>query len=271
MSRPVEINDKVLEAISQFNQPVATTDALVHLKAVIYGDGGAGKTILSCRFGKTLLFSTDEGWAVTKNKDFPFELDVTKVEYQGPKHLAYIAKALRMQAPGFNQFDTITIDTISGFVENYLDIILTSHASSKRPVLSPKNPIQARQDGIEPVEVSGFDDYNAVKTMIRPIIRDLIAAPVNVFFIAHEKELDPYNMKKDGSSGKIQPDLPDKVYKLCLYDTHILAHMTRDGKKRELNLGASPKISGKSRIQALDGKKVSDEEFIQAITNWRNS
>lgn len=268
MSMP-EMDPKLIEALNKYRQPVSTVDEPLYLKATLYGDGGVGKTVLSCRFGKTLLFSTDTGWAVTKNK-FNFDLDVDFTTYQEPEHFRTVAKAIRLGVSGWDNYDTVVIDTISGLTEEYLDWLLQHVDLPKRSLGTYKNPRMASEKKLKPLEAHGWDDYSHAKVWLRPAIRDLMIAPVNVFLIAHEKENDPFKLKNDKDTGKLLPDLPDKVYKLCHYNTHLMARMIREGDKRSLIMETNPKFAAKSRIQALDGKKVTDEEFITAINNWRN-
>jgi phage nucleotide-binding protein len=261
MSMP---DDRILQELSKYEEAVDIADSPLYFKGTIYGDGGVGKTVISCRLGKTYLFSADDGWAVLKN-DFPFDLDVKKVESQGPGHLQAIAQAFRYKAPGYDTYDTIVIDPLSGLVEDYLGWLLKEVDLPKRSVGSYKDKKKAAELKLRPLESSGFDDYNQLKIYFTPIIRDLIRAPVNVIFITHER--DPDFM---GQNSKILPDLPDKIYKLCVRYTHATARMTRENGKRYLTMETNNKFAAKSRIQALDGKKVTDEEFIAAITKWRN-
>lgn len=261
MSMP---EDKILAELSKYEQPVNAADAPLYFKGVIYGDGGTGKTVVSCRLGKTFLFSADDGWTVTRN-NFPFKLDVTKTNWQGPGHLKALSEAFKYQAPGYTDYDTVVIDPISGVAEEYLDWLLANVELPKRNVASYKDKRKAAEQKLPPLEASGFDDYGHLKLYLRPIIKNFIQAPVNVIFIAHEREPDFM-----GQQSKILPDLPDKVYKLCVYYTHATARMEREGNNRNLIMETNKRFAAKSRIQALDGKKVTDEQFITEITNWQN-
>jgi hypothetical protein len=252
-----------LDELSKYEEPIDIAEAPLYFKGVIYGDGGVGKTVLSCRFGKTYLFSADDGWTVLKNQ-FPFELDVKKTTWQGPRHLQAVAEAFYTQAPGYTDYDTVVIDPLSGIAEDYLDWLLSNIDLPKRSIGTYKNKRLAAEQSLKSLEASGFDDYGHLKLYLRPIIRRLIKTPVNVIFITHER--DPDFM---GQSNKILPDLPDKVYKLCTLYTHATARMTREGNKRYLTMETNTKFAAKSRIQELDGKKVSDEEFVSIIKNWQ--
>lgn len=257
-------SEEKLAQLAKYQQPVNIADAPLYFKGLIFGDGGVGKTVLSCRLGKTYLFSADAGWTVLKNK-FPFDLDVQKVDSQDYSHLEAVSEAFKYQAPGYTDFDTVVIDPLSGISEDYLDYLIREVNLPKRGQGVYKDKANAAKQRLKPIETTGFDDYHALRIYMRPIIRNLIAAPVNVIFTTHEKDAE---FMKENS--KILPDLTDKVYKLCLYYTHVTARMTREGDKRYLTMRTNSKFAAKSRIQALDGKTVTDEEFITEINNWRN-
>ncbi len=254
---------KLLEKINNVPEPVDVAEENPYLKMVLYGDGGVGKTVLSCRFGRTLLFSTDSGWTSTRNKHAGFALDVKKMDWTDPDSLRAVGKAIRYKISPYDNYDTFVLDTVSGASELYLDWLLENIQLEKRNAGTFKDPkVRVRS---KPLEFSGFDDYHLDKLYFRRLFHDLNKAECNVFYIAHDKDPDFLN-----PGNKLQPDLPDKVYKAAFYNTQLMGRMTRDGDKRELEFTTNKKFAAKSRIDELDGKKVTDEQFVQIINKWRS-
>lgn len=256
-----ELSAEVINNLNRFKEPVDKAEHSHYLKACIYGDGGVGKTALSLRFGKTNMFSTDSGWTTALN-NLPFSVDVDKTDYQNPQHLLSWSKAVRDQVEGFDHYDMVVLDTAGGAVENYLTWLLENMDLPKRPTATFKSPQEATKYKGK-LEASGMDDYNFTKHYMLKVVKNLLAAPTHTIFITHERPPDFMGVRP-----KITPDLPDAVYYIIMKNCQLLGRMTRSGNKRYLSFEGSTLFTAKSRIQELDGEKVTDEEFVNTVNKW---
>lgn len=247
-----------------------------YFNCVLYGDGGAGKTVLVARIAQALgtkafIISTDNGAMSIENH--PELLPYVKiVKFVGPEFLEDLAIAIRYNAEEFEQYGVVSLDTTSGVCDHYIDRLVKVYNLSGKgsgPVsLRPKD-----SNSGAPILYTATDEhYKFLRTFMRPIIQDLAESKKAVFQLTHERE--PYHLevaqaKKDNEKPpKMRPDVPDKVYKAMLYGCHVMGHMVDNNGRRTISCIATEDISVKSRIKGLYNRKVSDDEFIKIVTAW---
>lgn len=253
-------------------------------KGIHFGDFGTWKTVTSCRLpprkadpdkytiGKTFILAQDPGWASYKNHPELSGL-VTPQIYLGYRHLEALTEAFYHQIPPYDGYDTFLLDTFSGIQEDYVDTVVRSLTVNKdtRPRFTVKPNEGALAEDVPVRELPGNDDYHAVKNILRPIINKLMAAPVNVIFIAHERE--PNDQDKSKTTLKYaRPSLTESVFKVAARGVHCIAYFeATDAEKTRVNVSLvpRPKRVAKSRIKSLEGKIVSPEDFPRFIYQWQ--
>jgi len=258
----------------QFAKPV--NEIANYYLCGLYGDGKVGKTVLTARLAQKLgtkLFMISSGDNGSSSiEDWPQLIPYVQVaRYSDPKWLQEIATAIRYDSEEFEEYGIISIDTISGVADQYIDYIERAYnATGKqggRDALTPKQGVKAPR-----LEMASNEDYKALRQYMRPIIMDLAASKKTVFLITHERE--PYHLevaqaKRTGEEEpKMRPDLPDKVYKALHYNCSILCRMTRNSTDRFISTRGSEKISVGSRIRELDNKRMTDNEFLEITARW---
>jgi len=261
--------------LAKFEEPLPLHQSPHYLKACFYGEFGTGKTVLAARCGRpntrTLFIAVDPGWVSLKNH--PEITDIDIVEYQGLKHVATIARAIKEGHSRYKDVGLVIVDTLSEIQENYVDFLAEKATWSKdsRPVAIIKDDNGRPQNEVIP----GMDDYHLARNKMRPIVRDLCKAPVDVIFTAHLREPGPMDKQMTGGTStplrERRPTLTEKLYLVVARECHLLGFMEREGNKRTIQFETTKTVSAKSRIKELDGRKVTAEELPQIIQKWRDS
>lgn len=234
---------------------------------LLYGTWGVGKTILACKIGQNPMHLVTEP-SDDSLADWPeLRKSIDVVEYGGVAHLKLIAQAFEEK---LYTNDTLIVDTASELVEEHLDIFRAQY----KPAKATRPTFQNRTAGQPAIELVGTDDYRLLRDSLRPTIKTLCMLPINVIFIAHEREptwTDESKLKEDGTAlPPMRPDLPSQTLKMIAKRVSLIGRMTRSGDRRQISFRTdSVKEEVKSRIRALDNRRMSDEEFLSVVNAWR--
>lgn len=232
-------------------------------KGFHYGEYGTTKTVTAGKIstGKFLVVATDNGWTSFDNHpDLVDRFDI--VPYNGLSQLTSLAEW--SYEPDF-PYDLIHVDTISQVQEEYLDFLLEEISWSQ----NFREKSQAKRKGAELVEVPGRADYHVTRNKMRGPVKALIKAPVDVVFSAHLRE--PTEDEKARGILVRRPTLTSTVYSLIAREASVMALFERTKTNGiQIVCETDRKQVAKSRIQSLDNKTVSQDEFVKAIHNWKN-
>ena len=237
---------------------------------LLYGTWGVGKTILACRVGlNPLLLATEP--SDDSLRDWPeLSARVSVVEYGGVNHLKLIGEAFK---DGLYTNDTLIVDTASELIEEQLDAL---KAGWNPPKAGTRPKFESKVGGsANNIELVGTDDYRAVRDGLRPVIKDLCMLPINLIFTAHERQAtwaDEAKYAKDGTElPPTRPDLPSQTLSMIAKRVSVVGRMTRQGDNRIVSFRTDnrSKEEVKSRIKDLDGKRLSDIEFLETVSKWR--
>jgi hypothetical protein len=189
------------------------------------------------------------------------------VPYSGLSQLTAIGTAVTESYGGYDEFDLICVDTISQVQEEYLDWLNDNYTvgGNMREKATPRPG-----SGLSRAEeIIGLGDYNLARRNMSTPIKTLVKAPVNVMFLAHLRE--PTFMEQ--SKGKLvrRPTLTETVFKLIARESTFMGLMEREGKKRTIQFKTDKKTVSKSQIAELDDEIVTDDEFVQTLTDWEQT
>lgn len=264
---------KELALFNSFKPPGPVGDKPVHVNLLIYGSHKVGKTVLGCSIvkpgGKVLLYDMDGDWKSLLNHPEIMEY-VDETPYELPVKLKVLAKAFEEQIPPYDQYDTFVIDPLSTWVDNFL------RAFTKGVSFNAKNPrgVPMRENAEGWDMIKSFDiklrdlrDYGVVRDELQPIIQSLIEAPVNVIFLAHER--DPSQEDEGAFKGKIRADFPGKTLTLVARKCDAIGRMTRDGNKRTITFETNKQTEAGSRIKELDNKNLNADDIPNLINQYR--
>jgi GTPase SAR1 family protein len=246
-----------------------------YLKAVLFGDPGVGKSTLAAAFGETLFLAADPGWVSTQNH-VNLKGHVTPMQYRGYQHFNAMTIAvyekLDLGETNFKKFDTIVIDTLDEIVADVVDSLVIGFErgrGSDRPDFTPRQGALSERQTLPSFDLPGRTDYHAARNLLRGPLRRLMAAQVNVIILTHEREPSEEEMKKKDTIKTTRPSLTDGIYKVVSNHTHVLGHMERDADSRTITFLKDKRNAAKSRIYALDGKKIPTEDFPKYVARWQ--
>lgn len=207
---------------------------------VLYGKTGKRKTTTSLSLVKEsgLLVSADNSWDVLeKSIHEDLRKKTTLVIYEGLSQL----RSLR-----FEDYDTVVLDTFDAMVDMYLDMLL-QHAkwpSGYREKLTSAHP------ELQNVTNRGQPDYAVVRDKFRPVVEQLVAAPVHVVFNCHQNE----PTKGLNTDLTIRPRLPQATWLLISRPASIVGYLTTRNREFVINVDeASSAYAAKSRVDGISG------------------
>lgn len=248
-----------------------------YLKNFWYGEYGSTKTvttikcILACNPGKkALVISTDTGTdSIYNHPELVDFVDV--VPYSGLSQLSAIAQAttekLVIGDTDYGEYGGISCDTVSQMQEEYLDWLLENFKFTKNYREKAEPLPAARSKGYKDQEITGMPDYHLVRNNMRGPIKELIKAPIDVYFLAHLRE--PSFMEQDKGKITRRPTLTDAVFKLIAREASTLGFFERKGNKRTVLFETSPKQVAKSRISELDDKTINVDDLPEILHKWK--
>lgn len=263
MVRELSSTDKAL--LTKMPQPLF--DPPTYLKAILYGDFGKHKTVTASSLGKTLVLAGDPGWVSIKNHPDIWK-NVTVLPFVGFRQIDALSLALYHQFGEYADYDTFVVDPLALVQENYVDDLLRAGKFNKdtRPTFTVTNP-KAGEDLVVK-ELPGRDDYHAAKNVLRDPCRTLMAAPLNVIFIAHERDPSEDEIKK--GNRRLRPDVTEALYKVVSRDVHLIGRtFVNNSKQRVVDFNGTERQAGKSRIAILNDKQILAEQFPKAIKKWQ--
>lgn len=192
-------------------------------KALLYGDPGAGKTVLAHTVGeKILTIAADAaGWESLKNHP-ELGLYTGRIEllrYRGKVTLDLAYEALVEKAKGFENFDTLIIDTANHIGTLDLDRVTSVRIDKKGGVAEKASEVNSKFD----FERDMYGVYNENTFRLRTAFLKLFDLPMNVIATAHATQ-------REGSTKGIRdvtyPDLTPKVFASLNGSSSLVAYLT---------------------------------------------
>lgn len=272
------MDQKTIDLLNKYKAPVPASSERVYAKLFFYGDHGTWKTTTACQVGmhrgRVLLHTMDDDWKSLKNHPEILQ-NVDVVYFEDVEQTKLIARALREQVPGFDNYSTFVFDTVGGWVEAFVEE-MTQHirfGKNGRTLLEPldehgKNMI--KNMGLASPEQT---DYNIARLQLRPIMRDLIKAPVNVILNAHSRLVEQGSKEGDNRSAidyrYVRPDMPEGCFIVSVRKCDALGFFENDGKgESTITFEQGKFVSTKSRVGDLYGKKLKVSDAIKSINEW---
>lgn len=257
------MNSELLKELSKY-APEPVSSKSTYINALIYGDWGTGKTTLACSSGRpTLIISSgDGGESVLRNKGHGFSDDVSVVKCQGLSHIKAIFNALIEQMEDYKHYEVVVVDTISSICDQYLNnLVLNYNIAKDRTTAKPKTT------GVV-METSGQGDYKFLTSHMQDLAPVSSAVPADIIWISHERE--PSWADQEKGNYLTRPKIPEKSADALAEVCHLVGILEKKRAGRTLNFDGSDRLAAKSRIAALEGKKINVNEFWQSVETWRS-
>lgn len=270
------MDQRRLQDLEKFPQPKPASEILPYINLFLFGEHGAWKTVTGCQVGahrgRVLLMHTEDDWKSLKNHP-DIEKNVDPVPMADPYHAKLLSEALRDQVPPYDQYATFVFDTVGGWADEFIEILLNSVAYSDRNSRSrvsgkgTKGREFVSQMNLVTPELT---DYNLAKIQLRPIVNNLIKAPVNVVFIAHNRNVEKDDKKRYQSWAHIRPDLPEGCFNVLARKNDALGFLEKQpgGRPPNLSFKLTKEITTKSRLGIFNGKELPVPEAVTLINDW---
>lgn len=265
------MDQRKLEALKKYPEPEPVGQANPYAKLFFFGTHGSRKTVTACQIGahrgKVLLHHTDDDWISLLNHP-EIEQNVDRVPFQDPYHTKLLSEAIRDQIPPYDQYATFVWDTLGGWVDEFVETLLNNiNYSDKnaRSRVSGKNSagnIFVQNMNLITPELT---DFNLARMQLRPIVRNLINAPINVIFNAHDRVTEN---DKGISWKQIRPDMPESCFTVAVRKCSALGFFEKVGDSATVSFKNVKNVTTKSRIGVLNDKKVTTDEAVKLINNW---
>jgi hypothetical protein len=237
------------------------------LRALFYGDFGAGKTTLASQIAyvlgsetsNTALLTTDSNWTVIQN--FP---DVAKTidryDYEGLKQIQAMILAREQGIEPYCSYKTLIWDTASTGVDYSLRIINDATTG----MFDTKHQIHPL--------VEGRPHYRILERGLRDTINILSKSTLNVIYTSHYRE-PSQNDKEDKVKKQfaISPNIPESSFKVIAGEVQLIGwvHKENKGSKRLVQFEGTLNETAKSQIPTISEKTYPATEIPELIKKWK--
>lgn len=223
---------------------------------MIYGDSGAGKTVLAGSDDKVLFIATEKGTVSAKR--FGSAAKVWKCFNDWDK----FEDAYEWLSTGDNaaQFNWIVIDTVTAMHKMILNDIVRSRAESTG----------AKNKNLDKVQLEEYGEQQMRFQRYVGLLNDL---PCNILYLAHPKQVED----ADGNEFLL-PDIHGKKYQLAAWmcaEVHAYGYMSvekaisaktkKEITVRRIQWESTPTIRAKDRYDAF-GPKTTNKSLKQLRT-----
>lgn len=226
-------------------------------KCILYGDPGAGKTVLGATIGKKVLFivADPDGYqSLINHPELGLGTRIKPMEFKGISQLEYIADAILEGVKPFDEFDTVMVDTLSHVSGMDLDLVLRTKIDQKGYSSSVDKSIKTMKFDYER-DMFGVYNQNALR--IKGAIYKLFKANINVVATAHS-----YQRKlRATDTERSEPYFPPAILTAINANASMIAYMTaneagvdanKDAKYlRQIQYHPTRTIVAKTRIGGL--------------------
>lgn len=220
------------------------------LYQTVFGQPGAGKTVMAAGIGnKNLIISDETGYDSLVNHP-ELEARTTVMPFLGYQDVMDYCEGIDS---GQFDYDHMILDTFSGMQDDRIMFNLDQKATSG---FDRKHP-----------DVPSWDDYNLSRRQSFEVLRRLMVCKAHVTVICHVRVPNASAMAKGETT---RPDLTDKVFNIVNKYSSMLVYMekAKDGVTRTVHFAGDNRISIKSRIIPEDVKKLPVDQYVSRIRNW---
>lgn len=247
-----------LEALNQEGTQASMADQSVLLRALLYGDPGAGKTDLAaaiCRVlgGKNCLIYADSAWTtVLKYRDVA--ANTMKYKFGGFSMIRTIIKARKEGVEPYCSFNNLIWDTWSSSLNMVLRNLVTRDKFPKE---------QYHKD----IEVRGH--YRLLEAYLKEIIDELNDTDLNIIYTAHLRS--PNEDDKKNSKLAVRPSAPEASFRVVAQETNLIGYLYKEesGGQRLIQLSGTRTETAKCQLPGIEERTYPVDEIPKLIQKWR--
>ena len=223
-----------------------TKNKPIHM--LLYGNPGAGKTILASTFPKALYFDFDSG---TQHYEDAFK---ENKYIRGDKLIDYLAKAIEQVREGTFEYETIVIDSLTNLENNAIARFKGLNSSNWATNLYSSNQKKLFQD-----------DWGNISGSTISMLSNIRDLPVNIVIIT---QIDTV---KDNGTIKYAPSLVGKGQYESLHFADVVGYLfTKAGEtKEERYLAVSATLDdnfyAKARILSGNAEPIKNPSYEKLV------
>lgn len=248
---------KSLAKLEQMGEPKTVHEERRLLRALLYGDPGAGKTTLAGQLveNKACLITADSGWVVLQ-KEPELAAKIHRYDFTGLRQIEAIAQAHGEGIEPWCTYDTLIWDTVSQSV----NIVLRNLVSQRQYPKEQHDP-----------EVEGRPHYRIVERALLDTVTILNKSKLNIIYTAHIR--DPSQQDIDKKRFAIRPSMPEASYMVIAREVQLLGwvHKEVKGGVRQIQLEGTLKETAKCQIPTIPEATYPLSEIPELITAWKKS
>lgn len=236
-----------------------------HVTGLIYGDNGAGKTVLAIELaqrirkmygGEILFIDAVNAWRSLKNHT-DLQEGVKRVPYEGKSQLELITQALTHRPAGFENYRVVILDELSSMTDRDGDIVLATRAAAD----SGKDP-----------DVLTQPDMGATTERMRRAIIGLLRVPeISIICVAHQRDDEDKNVGYRVTRPRFMPKFSGTLREGLDFVVHMTAKPVGRGDQttyeRKIQAHPTTTVVAKSRVGGLP-VFTSPENFVNGVEKW---
>lgn len=211
------VDQKILNALME--SWIDVTD--LTFKGILYGDPGAGKTVLGATIGKKILFiaADPDGWeSLINHPELGLGTRIKVMDYKGVSQLESISDAIVDGAKMFKEFDTVNVDTLSHVSGMDLDLVMKAKIEQKGYSSGEKSLKTMKFDP----ERDMYGVYNQNAARMKGAVYKLFKTNLNVVATAHS-----YSRKlRATDTERFEPGFPPAILSAISANASMIAYMT---------------------------------------------
>lgn len=241
------VNQERLEALMGEMFDLNAARKNIYFKGLIYGDPGAGKTVLASTIGKKVLFlvADPDGWqSLLNHPKLGLGTRIKPMQYKGLSQLEFLADIFTEGGTEFDQYDTVVLDTLSNIADLDRSVVINEKKKKKGDAFD--------------FEDQQWPIYNQTSERVKSALLKLFLAPVNIVATAHAKEIE---LKSTVGVKQTRPRFSNEIYAAINGYCSMIAYMSAneagidsDGSleyKRLIQYRPTRSIHAKTRIGGL--------------------
>lgn len=259
----VVVNKDILAELDKLGEPASALEQPKKLRAMFYGDTGAGKTTLAAQLieKKACLIYADSAWVVVQK--YPeIAKNIIPYPFDSFKQVRAIVEAHDEGIEPYASFDTLIWDTVSVSVKIMLRNLVLGKDGQKGLTFDKNQQIHP--------SVEGWPHYNIVEKALTETITALNRSDLNVIYTAHTREPTEQDQKKKKFA--IRPDMPEACFKAVAREVQIIGWIhqeNKDGPRLMQTIGTLTETA-KCQIPTLEQGIHKIQEVKNAILKWKN-
>lgn len=251
---------KKLEVLRAMGQPSDLWAEERLVRALFYGDFGAGKTTLAAKIaqvigGKVALITTDSAWTVMHN--YPdLAKNVIRYPFDSFGQVKLMVEAHMEGIEPFGEIKTFIWDTISTSIDRVL-----------RDLVKRKKFINQQVDP----DIEGYPHYRMVANGLKEVVELFNKSDLNVIYTAHVKF--PSEADRKNQKFAIRPTANEMAYQVFGQEVQLIGWLSRESQsaQRKIQFKGTVAETAKSQISTIPEDTYLVDQIPELIQKWINN